>query len=234
MRSFVVLFGLLLTNTGFAADCRQPSVPGFPGDGPITERVEKKLSREVARYMEDSGRYIACLRAEAVNPATVAQKENEALHAVIGLIDLYETRIGHSDRLIVEIAGLKGPVDRENLDRRIAAAQERAENDAIQTLNAAIAHINARRFGEARATVGELDLESLNAFERSKAEQVLYTIAYGEENFEEARGHVEKALDAGGLSPGDQFKARLALTDIDVMLRIRGDTFADTLSQPVE
>jgi hypothetical protein len=37
----------------------------------------------------------------------------------------------------------------------------------------------------------------LSSFERSKAEQVLYTIAYEEERFEDAREHVRRSIDAG-------------------------------------
>jgi hypothetical protein len=108
------------------------------------------------------------LRADVVDPTTVAQKEAEALHAVSTLFDLYETRVGHSDELIAELTEIGGAVNRSDL-RRAAAIQRAVESDAIQTLNAAIAHINARRFGEARAAVGALDLDGLSNFERSKA-----------------------------------------------------------------
>lgn len=107
---------------------------------------------------------------------------------------------------------------------RAAAADDPATITQKEAeFNAAIVHINARRFGDARAAIDELALDDLSSFERSKAEQVLYTIAYEEEKLEEAREHVLKAIDAGGLSASDTFKARLALTNIDVMLSLRNN-----------
>jgi hypothetical protein len=215
------------------AGCEQPSAPAVPADIAIGSRPEKRLSREIARFVSASAKYVSCLRADVVDPTTVGQKEAEALHAVTTLFDLYETRVGHSDELIAELTEIGGAVNRSHR-RRAAAIQRAVESDAIQTLNTAIAHINARRFGEARAAVGALDLEGLSSFERSKAEQVLYTIAYEEEKFEEAHEHVRRSIDAGGLSADDRFKARLALTNIDVMLRLRGSQAQSTQGQVVE
>jgi hypothetical protein len=213
--------------------CEQPSALDVPADIAMGSRADKRLSREIARFVAHSAKYVSCLRADVVDPTTVARKEAEALHAVTTLFDLYETRVGHSDELIAELTELGGTVNRSHR-RRAAAIQRAVESDAIQTLNAAIAHINARRFREARAAVGELDLDGLSSFERSKAEQVLYTIAYEEERFEEAHEHVRRSIDAGGLSADDRFKARLALTDIDVMLRLRGNQSQSTLGRVVE
>jgi hypothetical protein len=215
------------------AGCEQPSAPDVPADIVIGSRADRRLSRDIARFVSDSAQYVSCLRAEVADPMTVAQKEAEALRAVTALFDFYETQVGHSDALIAELTEVGGTVNRSHLERA-AAIQRAIESDAIQTLNAAIAHINARRFGEARAAVGGLDLDGLGRFERSKAEQVLYTIAYEEEKFEEAQEHVRNAIDAGGLSANDTFKARLALTNIDVMLRLRGTQSQDTLDQVVE
>jgi hypothetical protein len=218
MRSFVVLFGLCLTGSAFAAGCKQPSTPDFPAETPIAERAENKLSRDVARYIEDFAKYVGCLRADdSLDPSTVAEKESAAVRDMRGLIDLYETRVGHSDKLIAEIAGSADPA----LLDRVAATHRARDTEAIATLNVAIADINAGRHAEARAGIGELDFDSLTPFERSKAEQVLYTVAYKEENFEEAREHVQKSIDAGGLSRQEVFNARLALVNIDVMLRLR-------------
>jgi hypothetical protein len=213
--------------------CEQPSAPDVPADIAIGSRAEKRLSRQVARFVSDSAKYVSCLRANVLDPTTTAQKEAEALHAVTTLFDRYETRVGHSDELVAELTKIGGAVDRSDL-RRAAAIQSAVESDAIQTLNVAIAHINARRFREARAAVGELDLDVLSSFERSKAEQVLYTIAYEEEQFEEAHEHVRRSIAAGGLSADDRFKARLALANIDVMLRLRGDWSQSTTGRVVK
>lgn len=233
MRSFVFLFGFILAGAARAAGCEQPLAPDIPADTVIGSRSDKRLSRDIARFVSDSAKYVSCLRAEVEDPTTVARLESEALNAVTTLFDLYEARVGHSDELIAELTEVGGAVNRTHL-RRAAAIQRAVESDAIQTLNAAIAHINARRFGEARAAVGELDLDGLGSFERSKAEQVLYTIAYEEEKFEEAQEHVRRSIDAGGLSADDRFKARLALTNIDVMLRLRDSQLQSTAGHVVE
>jgi hypothetical protein len=227
MRALVVLSGLWLTKAVLAAGCNQPTAPEIPADIPIGGRAEQKLSREAARYVAASAKYVACLRADvSSDPATVAQREAAALRNVANLIEVYEIRVGHSDNLIAEMSQIAGRTSRATLDRRIAAAQRALESDAIATLNAAIADINAGRYAKARAAIGELDLQRLTPFERSKAEQVLYTLAYSEEKFLEAREHVQRSIAAGGLSRQESFNARLALVHVDVMLRL-GDTVSE-------
>jgi hypothetical protein len=216
------------------ADCDQPSAPDVPADVAIGSRADKRVSREIVRFVSDSAEYVSCLRGAVVDPTAVGQKQAEALHAVTTLFDLYETRVGHSDELIAKLTEIGGAVNSSHLSRA-AAIQRAVESNAIQTLNAAIAYINARRFGEARAVVRGLDLEALSSFERSKAEQILYTIAYEEERFEDAQEHVRRSIDAGGLSADDKYKARLALANLDVMLvLLRGNQAQRTAGQVVE
>jgi hypothetical protein len=235
MRALIVLFGLWLTKAVLAAGCNQPTAPDVPADIPLGGRAEQKLSREAARYVAASVEYVACLRAEdGADPSTVAQREAAALRDVANLIEVYEIRVGHSDNLIAELSQIAGPTSRATLDRRIAAAQRALESDAIATLNAAIADINAGRYAKARAALGELDLERLTPFERSKAEQVLYTLAYSEEKFVEAREHVQRSIAAGGLSRQESFNARLALVNVDVMLRLRETVSEGATNRPDE
>jgi tetratricopeptide (TPR) repeat protein len=185
----------------------------------------------MAEYVSDTAKFVACLRADGrVDPSTAAQQEYAALAGVQRQLDLYETRVGHSDELIAEFIKLGGRTSRANLDRKIADAQRVYGSEAIEALNVAIGQFNAGRYAEARATVDELDLDSLSPFERSHAERVLYTIAYAQENFEEAREHAQESIDAGGLSPADTFRARLALADIDVMLRL-SDTGSESVAE---
>lgn len=216
------------------ADCDQPSAPDVPADVAIGSRADKRVSCEIVRFVLGSAEYVSCLRGAVVDPTAVGQKQAEALHAVTTLFDLYETRVGHSDELIAKLTEIGGAVNSSHLSRA-AAIQRAVESNAIQTLNAAIAYINARRFGEARAVVRGLDLEALSSFERSKAEQILYTIAYEEERFEDAQEHVRRSIDAGGLSADDKYKARLALANLDVMLvLLRGNQAQRTAGQVVE
>jgi len=169
-----------------------------------------------------------------MSPSTAQIAAYSFCATVEGLIDLYETRVGHSDELIAAIARMAGPVDRSALNGRIAAAQRVLDSDAITTLNVAVTHINAGRYAESRAAIGELNFAGLSRYERSKAEQILYTVSYREGNYVEAREHVQKSIDAGGLSRAESFNARLALVDIDIMLRLSVTSSERTADQPVE
>jgi len=55
-----------------------------------------------------------------------------------------------------------------------------------------------------------------------------------EGNYAEAREHVRKSIDAGGLSRPEMFNAHLALVNIDVMLRLSVTNSERTADQPVE
>lgn len=108
MRSFIVLFGLMLTNTAVAAVCSRPTPPEIPAHKPSSQRIERKLSREVAEYVSASAKYVVCFRDNGADAAAVAEQEYLALHAVSDLINRYETRVGASDSLIAEMAKLAG------------------------------------------------------------------------------------------------------------------------------
>jgi hypothetical protein len=77
-----------------------------------------------------------------------------------------------------------------------------------EVFNDAIAGLNAGRFAAARKTMGELQLDRLSAYERGKAELVLFNIAYAEKDFEEARQHLFNALESGGLDAQETAGAR--------------------------
>lgn len=152
MRSFIVLFGLMLTNTAVAAVCSRPTPPEIPAHKPSSQRIERKLSREVAEYVSASAKYVVCFRDNGADAAAVAEQEYLALHAVSDLINRYETRVGASDSLIAEMAKLAG-TNRPVSDVSLAAIQRKLDSDAVPTLNAAVAHVNAGRYAAARAAV---------------------------------------------------------------------------------
>jgi hypothetical protein len=230
MRS-LVLFGLLLNGTvALAASCKQPSTPDIPADPLIRGHAEIKLNRAAARYIRDSAEYVDCLSADnSVDPSTVAAKQYAALWAVAGLIDLYEARIGPSDKLIAEI---RRPAERSGLAPSSDVALRALDSPATATLDIAVQALNAGRYAAARAEIGKLDFDSLTSYERSKAEQILFTISYREEKFLEAREHVQKSIDAGGLRPNEMFAARLTIVNMDVLLRLRNSQLA--ADQPLE
>lgn len=219
MRFPVALHGLLLTGATLA--CEEPATPAFPADTPIDARTHEKLNRDVAQYIRDAAEYIACMRIEsAENPSRVA-KENETLASIARLVDLYEERFGPNDELIAQIRSGDRQKGRRAGQQSNSLAHVRVMNpDVVAVLNTAIAAANVGNYAKARAAIAALDFDDLDAYERSKAEQVLYTIEYKDENFAEAREHIRKSIDAGGLLPQELFLARLAIANMDVMLRL--------------
>ena len=56
--------------------------------------------------------------------------------------------------------------------------------------------------------IGTLALDKLSPYERGKVEQILFNIAYSQEQYEKARGHLQKAIDSGGLNAAEIDQAR--------------------------
>jgi hypothetical protein len=77
-----------------------------------------------------------------------------------------------------------------------------------QVFNETIAAMNAGRFAAAREKMGELQLDRLSAYERAKAELVLFNIAFAEKEFDEARQHLFNALESGGLDAQETVATR--------------------------
>jgi tetratricopeptide (TPR) repeat protein len=67
-------------------------------------------------------------------------------------------------------------------------------------LNKAIEALNLGKYSDAEAAIAVLKLDKLSPYERSKVEQILYNISYAQEQYADARGHLQKAIDAGGLN----------------------------------
>jgi tetratricopeptide (TPR) repeat protein len=98
---------------------------------------------------------------------------------------------------------------------RAAAGQEGEEapstNIDQQTgkiLNEAIELLNMENYAAAQQKLGTLKLDNLSPYERGKVEQILFNIAYSQERYEEARGHLQKAIDSGGLNVVEIDQAR--------------------------
>jgi predicted negative regulator of RcsB-dependent stress response len=88
------------------------------------------------------------------------------------------------------------------------SADAQANSTVGQTLNEAIRLLNAGQSTEAKLTIGTLDLGTLTSYERSHAELVLYNLAFQEGRLDDARSHLQKALDAGGLTPEQATRVR--------------------------
>lgn len=69
-----------------------------------------------------------------------------------------------------------------------------------EALNEAIELLNMENYAGAQARLAELRLDRLSPYERSRVEQIFFQISYASERYDEARGHLEQAIAAGGLA----------------------------------
>jgi hypothetical protein len=88
------------------------------------------------------------------------------------------------------------------------SADAQAISPAGSTLNEAIRLLNAGQSAEAKLAIGSLDLGTLTPYERSHAELVLLNLALQEGRLDDARNHLQKALDAGGFPPEQAARIR--------------------------
>jgi tetratricopeptide (TPR) repeat protein len=74
--------------------------------------------------------------------------------------------------------------------------------DAVtaRILGEAIEFFNMDNNTAARASLAELNIEKLSPYERGRVEQLLAGIAFEEDNYAEAREHLELAIASGGLN----------------------------------
>ena len=77
-----------------------------------------------------------------------------------------------------------------------------------KVLNEAIELLNKEDFKGASAKIDTLKLDKLSPYERSKVEQILFNISYSQEKYDDARGHLQKAIDSGGLNAQEIEQAR--------------------------
>ncbi|MFM7273188.1 MAG: tetratricopeptide repeat protein [Gammaproteobacteria bacterium] len=67
-------------------------------------------------------------------------------------------------------------------------------------LTEAIEALNKENYGGARAAISKLKMDTLSPYERSRTEQILATIESSSDNYGKARGHLQAAIQAGGLN----------------------------------
>ena len=76
-------------------------------------------------------------------------------------------------------------------------------NIDVQTgkiLNEAIELMGMENYAGAAEKLATLKMDNLSPYEKGKVEQILFNIAYSQDRFDEARQHVQKAIDSGGLN----------------------------------
>jgi tetratricopeptide (TPR) repeat protein len=80
------------------------------------------------------------------------------------------------------------------------APQPTYDETTAKRLNEAIEFLNMEQFEQARAVLAKLNLDKLSPYERSHVEQIFASIAHSQENYEQARKHLQNAIAAGGLN----------------------------------
>jgi tetratricopeptide (TPR) repeat protein len=90
------------------------------------------------------------------------------------------------------------------------AAAPSTDIDALtgKVLNEAIELLNMESYAAAAQKIGTLTLDKLSPYERGTVERILFNISYAQERYEEARGHLQKAIDSGGLNAQQIDEAR--------------------------
>jgi tetratricopeptide (TPR) repeat protein len=98
------------------------------------------------------------------------------------------------------VVGASAVAQRAGEEEAPPAAQGSIDVQTGKVLNEAIELLNMEKLAEANAKINTLSLDKLAPYERGKVEQILFNIAYAQEKFQEAREHLQKAIDSGGLN----------------------------------
>jgi tetratricopeptide (TPR) repeat protein len=77
-----------------------------------------------------------------------------------------------------------------------------------KVLNEAIELLNMENYAGASQKIGTLQLDRLSPYERGKVEQILFNIAYSQERYDQARQHLQNAINSGGLNAQEVDQAR--------------------------
>jgi tetratricopeptide (TPR) repeat protein len=83
-----------------------------------------------------------------------------------------------------------------------------------QILTEAIEFLNNDQNAEARAALSELRLERLSPYERSRVEQMFFSLDIQDEEYASARAHMEAAIASGGLNEQESSTGRYQLAQL--------------------
>jgi tetratricopeptide (TPR) repeat protein len=100
--------------------------------------------------------------------------------------------------LVVPLAGLQLVACASSGGESPAAAG--ISGPTAEVLQDAIEMLNAEDYAGAELKLGELELDRLSPYERSRVEQIYFNIEYTSENYDQARSHLEQAIATGGLN----------------------------------
>lgn len=85
-------------------------------------------------------------------------------------------------------------------DEEAAAPSTDIDAQTGNILNQAIELLNAEDYAGAQAKINTLRLDRLSPYERGTVERIMFSISYSQEKFDEARQHLQNAIDSGGLN----------------------------------
>ena len=106
--------------------------------------------------------------------------------------------------------------------RRDTSTAQVLDPATAKMLSAAVEALNENRYDEARAAVDAVSVKRLTPYETSKVEQIRFNVAYNEQDYARARVHLQKAIDAGGLSPQELAAAAVTIRALDARLAANG------------
>jgi tetratricopeptide (TPR) repeat protein len=95
-----------------------------------------------------------------------------------------------------------------NKNKESEAPPAGLDQQTAKVLSEAIEMLNMDNFAGAAQKIATLKLDKLSPYERSTTEQILFQIAYSQEKYAEARDHLQKAIEAGGLNEQQVSDAR--------------------------
>jgi tetratricopeptide (TPR) repeat protein len=78
-------------------------------------------------------------------------------------------------------------------------------------LKAAVAALQAQQYPQAENELGQLNLDHLSPYERSRAEQLFAVAEQMQDHFDGARSHLKAAIDSGGLNDQEASTARFQI-----------------------
>ena len=78
-------------------------------------------------------------------------------------------------------------------------------------LKAAVTDLQAQQYPQAESELGELNLDHLSPYERSRAEQLFAVAEQMQDHYDGARAHLKAAIDSGGLNDQEASTARFQI-----------------------
>ena len=126
--------------------------------------------------------------------------------ALTASVSLGTTAIGQPQGQNVSQEGTSRAASRNGDEEAAQSTSIDAQTGKI--INEAIELMNVNDYAAAGEKIGTLRLDRLSPYERGRVEQILFNITYNQENYEEARGHLQKAIDSGGLNAQEIDSAR--------------------------